>query len=152
MGTTNHRTHSATRSCAATARGQQDGFTLVEALVTLFLLTLIALSMGQLVGVGMMSNEAAEDLTVATTLSTAKIEQLRNTDYVELIAGGSLDSDQATYFDRVDDNDDGANDYSRRWQITDQVGGKLVAVQVVALLPVLGPAKSTTLATVVAER
>lgn len=152
MQTPSDRMHSATRSRAAAARGQQDGFTLVEALVTLFLLTLIALSVGQLVGVGLMSNEAAEHLTVATTLSNSKIEQLRNTDYVELIAGGSLDSDQATYFDFVDDNDDGANDYSRRWQITDQVGGKLVAVQVVALPPVLGPAKSTTLATVIAER
>ncbi len=134
------------------ATGPENGFTLVEALISIFILTLVALSLGQLLGVGMLSDKAAGDTTQATTLAGAKLEELRNGDYGDLIAGGSLHNDLDNYSDSVDANSDGNDDYRRRWSIADQDGGKTVVVRTTALQDSIGPAKSVTMATVVGER
>lgn len=134
------------------AGGTSAGFSLIEALVATFILTLVALSLAQLIGIGMLSNKTALDLTQATSLSGAKLEQLRNGDYFSLVAGGSLATSTVGYFDQVDADGDGTNDYVRRWSITDQPGGKLVQVQVTSNTAAIGPVKSATMATVVASR
>lgn len=139
----------------ATLRGSGEksaGFSLVEALVATFILTLVALSLAQLIGIGMLSNKTALDLTQATSLSGAKLEQLRSGDYSSLVAGGSLVTSNVGYFDLVDADGDGNSDYVRRWSITDQPGGKLIQVQVTSNTAAIGPAKSATMATVVASR
>lgn len=130
----------------------EDGFTMIEALMSIFILTLIALSLGQLVGIGMLSNKTAADLTQATNLSGTKLEQLRNSDYELLAAGGALDEDVDNYNDSIDTNGDGTADFHRRWSVVDQTGGKTVQVRTVALKDSIGPAKAATMATVVGER
>jgi len=133
-------------------RSRERGFSLVEALVTIFIVTLIALSLGQLIGMGMLSNKTALDLTQATSLSSEKLEQLRNGEYASLTAGGSLDDDQAGYFDQVDADGDGVSDYVRRWQISDQPGSKLIEVRATSTVAAIGPPKTATMATVIGQR
>ena len=134
------------------SREQSAGVSLVEALVATFILTVVALSLAQLIGIGMLSNKTALDLTQATSLSGAKLEQLRSGEYSSLVAGGSLVASNVGYFDLVDADGDGNSDYVRRWSITDQPGGKLVQVQVTSNTAAIGPSKSATMATVVAIR
>ena len=128
------------------------GFSLVEALVAVFILTLIALSMAQLIGLGILADRTSDSVTEATTLSTRKLEQLRNQDYDLLVAGGDVDNNVKDYWDTVDTNGDGNADYTRRWRITDQGGGKLIEVRVVANVAAIGPAKDALMATIVADR
>ncbi len=129
-----------------------DGFSLVEALVAVFILTMVSLSLAQMIGLGMLTDKSATDLTTATALSADKIEELRVSDYSGLIAGGALDSNSSGYFDTTDVDTDGTDDFTRRWQITDQTGGKTLEVKVIALIEGLGPVREATMATVVAER
>lgn len=130
----------------------EGGFTLIEALVTLFILTIVSLSMAQMIGMGLMVDANSEDLTSATALSSNKLEELRSGDYDNLTAGGDLTSDTAGYFDSPDLNGDGRADFTRRWVIADQPGGKSIQVRVIAVLDIVGPAREATMATVVAER
>jgi len=130
----------------------EGGFTLVEALVALFILTLVSLSMAQMIGMGLMVDANSEDVTSATTLSANKLEELRNGDYDSLAAGGDLTSDTSGYFDSVDVDGNGIADFTRRWAIADQTGGKSIQVRVIASLDLMGPEREATMATVVAER
>ena len=66
----------------------EGGFTLIEALVALFILSIVSLSMAQMIGMGLMVDANSEHLTSATTLSVNKLEELRNSDYASLTAGG----------------------------------------------------------------
>lgn len=127
------------------------GFTLIESLVAIFILTLVALSLGQVVGMGMLQNRTAEDLTQATALATAKLEELRSGAYAALVAGGSLDADAEGYFDAPDPNADGVTDFVRRWRITDQPGGKLIQVRSVSNISGIGLGKVATMATIIAD-
>lgn len=129
-----------------------DGFSLVEALVAVFILTMVSLSLAQMIGLGMLSDKSSTDLTGATALSTDKIEELRGGDYSALFEGGSLDSNSSGYFDTTDIDSDGVVDFTRRWKITDQTGGKTLEVTVIAMVEGLGPVREATMATVVAER
>ncbi len=130
----------------------EGGFTLIEALVALFILTLVSLSMAQLIGMGLMVDANSEDLTSATALSSNKLEELRSSDYDSLTAGGDLTTDSTGYFDSPDLNGDGNPDFTRRWAIADQTGGKSIQVRVIANMDILGPEREATMATVVAER
>jgi len=132
--------------------GSESGFTLIEALVTLFILTIVSLSMAQMIGMGLMANANSEHLTSATTLSANKLEELRSSSYSSLTAGGDLTGDSSGYFDSPDLDGDGSPDFTRRWAIADQPGGKSIQVRVIASLDVSGPAREATLATVVAAR
>ena len=130
----------------------EGGFTLIEALVALFILTILSLSMAQMIGMGLMADANSEDLTSATTLSANKLEELRNGDYDGLAAGGDLTGDSEGYFDAPDLDGDGNADFTRRWVIADQTGGKSIQVRVIANMDILGPEREATMATVVAER
>lgn len=140
------------RPVSAPCGTRQAGFSLVEALVALFILTIIALGLGQVIGLGMLSNKAADDLTQATTLSADKLEELRASEYWALTQGGSLDSAANGYSDSPDLDGDGTAEFDRRWRITEQTGGKLIEVRTLSLNNTIGNGRQATMATVVAER
>ncbi len=48
--------------------------------------------MAQMIGMGMLTDANSEELTSATTLSANKLEELRNSDYDSLTAGGDVNS------------------------------------------------------------
>jgi len=126
------------------------GFTLVELLIALFLLTIISLAMAQMIGVAIATNRASTDYTEATYTATDKLEELRDTDYPALAAGGSIDADIGGFCDMLDIDGDGNNDYTRRWLVTDLGDSKRISVRVVSQLSAFGPAKELTLVALVA--
>jgi hypothetical protein len=129
----------------------QSGSSLVESLVALFLISMILTGIAQMIGFTMLAHRVSEDLTAATVLAEDMLEQLKNTDYDTLTAGGSTVADAAGFFDNPDVDGSGTPDYSRRWQIQDVVSGKVISVRVLSPLATSGPAKEATMVALIAE-
>ncbi len=142
---------SASRIPNESASGSADaGFTLVELLIALFLLTIISLALAQMVGISVVTNRASTDYTEASYAATDKMEELRDTDYATLAGGGSLDADIGGFSDILDIDGDGNNDYTRRWLVTDLGDSKRISVRVISQLAAFGPAKNVTLVALLA--
>lgn len=124
---------------------------MVESVVALFMVSLILLGIAQMVGFGMLAHRVSEELTSATVLAEHKMEELKNTDYDTLAAGGATASETAGFFDNPDVDGDGTVDFSRRWQIQDVAGGKVISVRVVSTLATSGPPKDAVMVVLIAE-
>ena len=130
--------------------GADAGFLLVEVLISLFLMTIIVLAMAQLMVLSVAANRAAVDYTEATYLAAGKMEELVETRYTTLDAGGSLDGDTTGFFDNPDVDGDTIGDYVRRWEITDLGDRKQIRVRLISARRTFGPPKAVTLVTLVA--
>ncbi len=130
----------------------EQGISVVEALVTLFFMTVIALSVARMIGVGVEVNRASEDVTATTSLAEQKMEELRSMNYAVIPVGGSLTLDVPGFFDEIDANTDTRADYRRRWQVTDAGVSKTIRVFVVSELDAIGDPKETSLAYLVAAQ
>lgn len=130
---------------------RDEGFSLVEALVSLLVVSFIFLAIAQLIGTGVYVNRASEDLTEATAYGSEKMEELRQLDYSALTPGGDVDSDVEGYYDDLDLDGDGQTDYTRRWEIIDQGDSKRIRIRVFSTVATMGPAKETNLVSLVAE-
>lgn len=69
-----------------------NGFTLIEALLAMSLLSIAVLGMFTLLHSVMGYNELAETVTTATTLAQDKIEALKNTDYSSITVGTTTET------------------------------------------------------------
>jgi len=96
-----------------------SGFTLVEALVAMFVTTLILLTIAELLVTGLYVHRSASDVTETTALAQERLEELRNRPYHLLASGGSIAVNSAGFSENLDIDGDGNNDYSRRWQVVD---------------------------------
>ena len=128
----------------------EAGFTLVEALVAMFVTTLILLTIGELLITSLYVHRSATDVTETTALASERLEQLRNTKYDLLTAGGSIAVNAAGFSETVDIDADGVEDYSRRWEILDLGDRKEIRVRAISLLMTMGPPKEATLYLLVA--
>lgn len=128
----------------------QAGFTLVEALVAMFVTTLILLTIGELMITGLYVHRSAADVTETTALAQERLEQLRNIRYDSLAPGGSIAVNAAGFSENLDIDGDGVDDYSRRWEILDLGDRKEIRVRAVSLLITMGPPKEATLHLIVA--
>jgi hypothetical protein len=135
----------------AHSAGADTGTSLVETMVALFVMSMILMGVAQMIGFTMLAHRVSEDLTAATVLAEDMLEQLKNTDYDTLTAGGSTAAEAVGFFDSPDLDGDGTPDYSRRWQIQDVVSGKVISVRVVSPLTASGPAKEATMVALIAE-
>lgn len=81
------------------------GFTLIEVLIALFVLTVVLLSLSAVVVSVMRATVQSEETATATTLMQDKIESLKNASFSSLSSG----SDVITL---------GGITYNRRWDIT----------------------------------
>ena len=136
----------------ATHRGAGEGFSLVEVLVAVFMAGLVFLMLAQMVGLSLEANRAATDTTRAGALASDRLEQLTQIDYPALAPGGSIGADLGGFFDILDVDGDGVDDYTRRWEIADLGDSKRIRVRVFSLLDVVGPAKEATYVTLVADQ
>lgn len=144
--------HANTSRPAKLSWASHTGTSLVEALVSIFLLGLILLSLAQLIVTTVGVHAAAADITGATSLAEHKLEELRNTEYDNLTPGGDLAADVAGFFDQRDVDGDGTVEFQRRWQVTDNGDDtKTIQVFVEALVDVAGPEKSSTVIALVAQ-
>lgn len=131
--------------------GPEAGTSLVEALISIFLLGLVLLSLAQLIVTTVGVHAAAADITGATSLGEHKLEELRNSDYDDLTPGGDLTANVAGFFDERDIDSDGTVEFRRRWQVTDNGDTKTIEVFVEALVDVAGPEKTSSLIALVAR-
>ncbi len=68
-------------------RGRQEGFTLLEVLIALVVLTVGLLGMAALTGSLVSAGALARDRVAATTLAQAKIEEFKNTTISSSVTG-----------------------------------------------------------------
>ena len=90
------------------------GFTLLEALVALAILTVAALATAQLLGAAAIAVHDSRVQALTTTLAAQRMEQLVAADWSATPPGGSLDTDVAGYRDYLE-LDGGV--FVRRWAI-----------------------------------
>lgn len=107
-----------------TKNKKSKGFSLLECVVAIFIITVGVLAVASLSAVATKTESFAYNSTEATTLATSKMEELKAG---VLVNGGSLISNDAGYFDTPDFN------FYRRWKISNDVAGtKKVTVVVVS--------------------
>jgi prepilin-type N-terminal cleavage/methylation domain-containing protein len=99
---------------------KSEGFTLVECVIAMVLVTVGLLAIFSLLTVCLRTEVISRELGTANSLSRLKIEELKNSPRV---AGGSLTSNVTGYFDNP------SFKYTRRWQISaDSMGTQTVVV------------------------
>ena len=96
-------------------RKNQSGFTLIETVISLFILAVVLLAISSLVCSIMRSNSQSRELTAATTLAQDKLESLRQRRFVSLTPG----SDSVRL---------GNIDYVRQWAVS--VTGNIAIITV----------------------
>jgi len=124
------------------------GFTLVEVLVSLFLLALSVLAIIPLFVHAMRSNAVAGEIGTLSAVANQRMELLTQVPFDSLTAGGSLTSDATGYFDSS------TPDIQLRWRITDDATPatiKTIEVSGVALRTPMGEAKEILLVGLAAE-
>lgn len=100
-----------------------NGFSLIELLVAVVILAFGALSLVQLMALGIKMNVQTTDDTQATTLAQWKIETLTGRGYQDLNPGGDLSSDftdpvtSEVFFEDFSEPGSGVV-YHKRWKVT----------------------------------
>ena len=150
--TTKMRTFSTIHPSSNSPRDSRAGFSLIEVLVALFMATLVFLVIGQMIGVGTEAARSASDMTRVAALAGERLEDLTQSEFVDLVPGGNLNMDVAGYAETLDLDNDGINDYTRRWEVTDLGTEMRLRVRVFALQDYIGPAKETTFVALKADR
>jgi len=130
----------------------EAGFSLVEVLVALFMAALVFLMMAQMLGVGVEASRAASDTTKTGALAGDRMEELTRSAYVDLVTGGDINANVGGFFETLDVDADGIDDYVRRWEVVDLGAEMRIRVRVIALLDVIGPPKVATYVTLKANR
>lgn len=102
-----------------TAAGSQAGFTLVEALIAMVVLSFGLIAVTNLMLVAATSNGVANQSSAATSVASQQLEQLKACTFTDpqLIAGGDLQNDVANF--SSDTDVPGVGRIHTRWQITD---------------------------------
>jgi prepilin-type N-terminal cleavage/methylation domain-containing protein len=121
------------------------GFSLVEVLVALFLISLGVLAAAPMFIYAMQGNAVGADLGTVGAVAVERMELLRSSNYGALTAGGSLTSNVTGYFD----NSNPA--VTVRWTITDDTVGpvtvKTITVRAITNRQVVGERKEITMTT-----
>ena len=118
-------------------RRSDKGFTLVEVLVSLVVLSVGLLSVSGMIVYGVRQQSFSRDVTVMNSMARAKIERLRVTEpgNVERANGGDLNSNVADHFDTPP----GTTGFVRRWVLaTGPAGTQDLTVAVISLNPRVG--------------
>ena len=126
-------------------RSRSDGFSLIETLLAMFLLSLALLFVAPLFVYARKATAASGDIGSTGAIAVRRMELLRQTPFLGLTAGGSLTNDVAGFFDNS------TAGYGVRWLVTDDANPaviKTIQVRVVSTRAVLGVAKVVTLSAV----
>lgn len=124
----------------------ERGFTLIEILVAMLMLSLGLLAVAPMFVTAARQNAGSADAGVVGALAVERMELLRGEAFDTLAAGGSLTTDTSEsgddYFDRS------TSGYVVRWQISENAtsnGGLRIAVRAAALNQKIGRRKEITL-------
>ena len=95
----------------------RKGFSLIEVLVSLMVISVAFLAMWTLFVLSMRTNASAGDQTECGTLAQRRMEALKQVPYASLVNGGSIDAPTPGYTEYVDANGDSRNDYLVSWAV-----------------------------------
>jgi type II secretory pathway pseudopilin PulG len=127
---------------------REHGFSLIEILVALFLLQLALLALVPMFVYASRSTMSAADMGSVGARAVERMELLRQIEFDNLTAGGSLTGDVTGFFDDSDP------DFVVRWRITDNATPptlKTIEVRAVADRVLLGQPRQVTLLNVAAS-
>ena len=108
-------------SCAspqpARSRSSSGGFTLVEVVFAIFVLTVGLVAMAELLAVSVRMHQLSRNTEIATQLAERKFEELMKLNFdtapeVQVTGSDSLNNDVANYFDMP-----AATQFTRRWLV-----------------------------------
>lgn len=102
----------------------EAGFTLVEALVAMLVLSVGITAVANLMIVGASSNAVGNASTASAALASRELERLKAIEYNTLAVGGNLDADQAGFF--RDDAVPGVGGIHTRWLVQPVAGDNQV--------------------------
>lgn len=119
-------------------QGNSGGFTLIDALMAILILSIGLLGMAQLLYGVMGTSEAAARITDATTLAQDKIEELKSTGYAEISAGTNSENN-------IDVQGNAGGIYTRTTTVDDVTLTDMKIIDVTVSWNWKGNAKSTTL-------
>jgi prepilin-type N-terminal cleavage/methylation domain-containing protein len=125
-------------------RNDDRGFTLVETVVAVFILTVALVALAELLAVSVRMHQIGRDSADAARLAQSKVEELMKMNFATnqaIAVGGSLDANTANHFD-VPAN----SGYTRRWSVAAGPTGntRVVTVRVVPDIPIGNPFDVTT--------
>ena len=128
------------------------GFTVVEVLIAIIILTVALVSMAELMAITLRMQMLGRNQTAAIRLAQDKIDELmtQNFNNAPTVAiGGSLTTNVANHFDQPVDSDGANLPYSRRWTVaagpTDlNVTANAVRLLTVRITPILSDRRSST--------
>jgi prepilin-type N-terminal cleavage/methylation domain-containing protein len=115
----------------------ERGFTLIEVLIAMVILTVGLVSMAELMAITLRMQMMGRNETIAVRLVQSKIDELVALDFdnlpssalVAVSPANSLDTDVAGY------NDDPDPDFHRRWQISAVAGETRIRTLTVRVIP-----------------
>jgi prepilin-type N-terminal cleavage/methylation domain-containing protein len=110
------------------------GFTLIEVLIAMIIMTVALVSMAELMAVMLRMQMMGRNETAAVRMIQSKIDEIVNVNFTTTTVanvGGSLSSDVASYFDTP------ANGVTRRWQIEAISGETKVRKLTVRVIPTI---------------
>lgn len=119
---------------ARPSSASRGGYSLIEVLVALFLMSVGVLGVAPLFLWSMEQNATGADLGRAGARANARLELLRATPFVDLAVGGDLDNSVAGYFDETDPK------VTVRWEVVDGGGPNGTRTIRVRAIPVRHPA------------
>ena len=99
---------------------KEEGFTLIEMIVAMFIFGILASGMTTLMAVLIQNNEFSQDMTEATTMAENKMEVFKNLDGASIPAGWGWDQPEEGFW--------------RLWEVEDdtpQAGLKQITVMVI---------------------
>jgi prepilin-type N-terminal cleavage/methylation domain-containing protein len=92
------------------------GFTVIEVLVAMVILTIALVSMAELMAITLRLQQLGRNQTSATRLAQDKVDELMAQNWAaapQLVVGGSLTADVANHFDTPPN----ATNFKRRWTV-----------------------------------
>jgi type IV pilus modification protein PilV len=98
------------------ARSPQAGFTLIEALVAMFILSFGIAAIANLMLVAASSNSVGNATTASAAIASREMERLKAVPYNTLTVGGDLNNNAAGFF--REDNVPGVGFIRTRWTVT----------------------------------
>lgn len=113
-----------------------EGFTLIEIMIAVFILTVALLSLASVTVMVIKGNSFSKGMTTATTLAKAQLETLKNADYTTIAS---------TSYASVTD----FPGYERRWTVTASGNQKTIVMDVRWMWQ--GNYRTVTLNTVIAQ-
>jgi prepilin-type N-terminal cleavage/methylation domain-containing protein len=129
------------------------GFTLLEFMVSLLILTIGILSLGSLQVTAIQGNRASKNLTTANVLAERKMEEFKNTSFASLVLmNNHADPNNPLNSDGLGGSGTTGRMFNRAWTIEAYAGSaNMKRIIVTVAWPEGGRTRSTSLDTVIAN-